>query len=93
MQALIDWLFLDLATRSGDVGLKPNMPIMLLRNLDPHAGLCNGTRLVVKRVINGHLLEAKIVSAGEHHGDIVYIPRMKLSDEEGARVQFPVRRA
>ena len=21
--------------------LKPNMPIMLLRNLDPHAGLCN----------------------------------------------------
>ena len=81
------------------LALKPNMPIMLLRNLDPHAGLCNGTRLVVRRVINGRLLEAKIATKGEHHKKIVYIPRIKLSPEDGSfpwawsRVQFPVRRA
>ena len=28
--------------------LKPNTPIILLRNLDPTEGLCNGTRLTVK---------------------------------------------
>ena len=77
--------------------LKPDMPIMLLRNLDPRAGLCsNGTRLLVKRVINGRLLEA-VIATGEHSGDVVYIPRVKLGPEEGAfpwewtRLQFPVR--
>ena len=73
-----------------------DMPIMLLRNLDPRAGLCNGTRLLVKRVIHGKLLEA-VIATGEHRGEVVYIPRVKLGPEEGAfpwewtRLQFPVR--
>ena len=79
--------------------LKPYMPVMLLRNLDPRAGLCNGTRLIVRRVINGRLLEAQIASAGEHQGDIVYFPRIQLIPEEVAfpwawsRVHCPVCRA
>jgi ATP-dependent DNA helicase PIF1 len=28
--------------------IKKNYPVILLRNLDPHNGLCNGTRLVVR---------------------------------------------
>mmetsp|Transcript_46674 Transcript_46674/g.151650 ORF Transcript_46674/g.151650 Transcript_46674/m.151650 type:complete len:159 (-) Transcript_46674:29-505(-) len=77
------------------------MPGMLLRNLDPRAGLCNGTRLLVQRVVDERLLEAKIAT-GEHTGDIVYIPRIMLyrlprgAEErtfpwEWSRRQFPVR--
>ena len=72
------------------------MPIMLLRNLSPIEGLCNGTRLLVRRVINGQLLEAEIAT-GSRRGDIVHIPRIKLSPGDGiypwawSRLQFPVR--
>ena len=79
-----------------ELRLKPNMPIMLLRNLSPSDGLCNGTRLLVKRVINGRMLEATIVT-GSKAGNIVLIPRIKLSPDgdifgfEWSRLQFPVR--
>ena len=79
------------------LSLKRNMPIMLLRNLSPVEGLCNGTRLLVQRVINDRLLEAIIASPGDHHGNIVYIPRIQLDAEkdtfpfEWSRRQFPVR--
>ena len=79
-----------------ELRLKPNMPIMLLRNLSPPDGLCNGTRLLVKRVINGRMLEATIVT-GSHAGQTVLIPRIKLSPDEDtfgfewSRLQFPVR--
>jgi ATP-dependent DNA helicase PIF1 len=72
------------------------MVVMLLRNRSPIEGLCNGTRLLVQRVINGRLLEAKIAT-GSRTGDIVFIPRIKLSPDEGvfpfewSRLQFPVR--
>lgn len=29
--------------------IKKNTPVMMLRNVDPAAGLCNGTRLIVTR--------------------------------------------
>ena len=46
--------------------LKKGMPLMLLRNLDPAQGLCNGTRLLALRLrSNGRLLEARIIS-GTH---------------------------
>lgn len=76
--------------------LKPNMPVMLLRNLDPTRGLCNGTRLLVLEVIHGRVLKARIVT-GAHAGDVVFIPRIRLSAEDGefpfkwSRRQFPVR--
>ena len=79
-----------------ELRLKPNMPIMLLRNLAPHDGLCNGTRLLVRRVLNGRVLEAEIAT-GTHRGNVVYIPRIKLSPDDGiypwpwSRIQFPVR--
>ena len=71
------------------LNLKAYMPVMLLRNLNPRAGLCNGTRLLVHEVINGRLLKAEIASGmpvdqGGHRGNIVYIPRITLYPEEGA---------
>ena len=63
---------------------KPNMPIMLLRNLNPAEGLCNSTRLLSLRLCtNGRLLEAKIIS-GTHKGRIVLLPRIDLTPEEGS---------
>lgn len=79
-----------------ELQLKQNMPIMLLRNLDPTRGLCNGTRLLVLKVIHGRVLKAKIVT-GAHEGKEVFIPRIRLSAEDGefpfkwSRRQFPVR--
>ena len=78
--------------------LKPGMPIMLLRNISPTEGLCNGTRLVVNRLISGRLLEATIAS-GSAAGRQVLIPRLALRPPdnifpfEWERRQFPVRPA
>ena len=92
--------FLNTLSLSGlprhDLRLKPNMVVMLLRNLSPIEGLCNGTRLLVQNVINGRLLQA-VIATGTHAGNIVFIPRIKLSPDEGifpfawSRLQFPVR--
>jgi len=77
--------------------LKRGIPIMLLRNLNPYRGLCNGTRLIVMNVHQGgRVLQAKIIG-GLHHDDIVLIPRIALQPKDGdspfewRRRQFPVR--
>ena len=76
--------------------IKPGMPLMLMRNLNPKMGLCNGTRLIFDKIHKNHLLECKIVG-GEHKGRIVLIPRISLRPKdrqypfEWSRRQFPVR--
>jgi len=76
--------------------LKVNCPVILLRNLDPPNGLCNGTRLVV-RAFQRNTIDAEIV-LGQHAGKRVFLPRIPLcpSDDEMfpfrfKRKQFPVR--
>mmetsp|Transcript_21517 Transcript_21517/g.69471 ORF Transcript_21517/g.69471 Transcript_21517/m.69471 type:complete len:213 (-) Transcript_21517:68-706(-) len=77
------------------------MPLMLLRNLNPREGLCNGTRLIARKLhANNKLLEAQIISgADEHRGRIVLLPRIDMYPEKGrfpfewCRRQFPVRAA
>jgi len=70
--------------------------VILLRNLDPPNGLCNGTRLVV-RAFQRNTIDAEIV-LGQHAGKRVFLPRIPLcpSDDEMfpfrfKRKQFPVR--
>lgn len=76
--------------------LKPNMPVMLIRNLNANRGLCNGTRLLVRSVRNNRILEADIITPGPFFLTTVFIPRITLSPEEGtfpfnwSRRQFPV---
>ena len=76
--------------------VKMNAPVMLLRNLDPEHGLCNGTRL---RIISATkwVLHARILS-GEHAGKMAFLPCITLHYSDGlpftlSRLQFPVRLA
>ena len=73
------------------------MPLLLLRNINPMIGLCNGTRLICKRFFN-HVIEAKILT-GKHFGQTVFIPRINFFPSDSVspfdlrRRQFPLKLA
>lgn len=69
------------------IKLKVGCPIMLLRNIDQSAELCNGTRLIVTDLAQ-HVIQAKMIS-GKNVGTKVYIPRMPLSPSD--MTKFPIR--
>ena len=77
------------------ISLKPGMPMMLLRNLNPREGLCNGSRLVYERSLDNKVLQCKLVGSGR----TVLIPRITFIPKLGEypfswqRRQFPVRTA
>ncbi|KAK9274843.1 hypothetical protein L1049_022097 [Liquidambar formosana] len=60
--------------------LKKNCPIMLLRNMEPSNGLCNGTRMVCKSFGN-NVIHAEITTC-QHAGKQVLLPRIPLSPAE-----------
>ena len=77
--------------------LKENAPVMLLHNLDPRRGLCNGTRLIY-RAFHSKVIDAEIIT-GTNIGDRVFIPRITFIPValqlpfEMRRRQFPLRLA
>ncbi|RCV21477.1 hypothetical protein SETIT_4G142700v2 [Setaria italica] len=56
--------------------VKIGSPVMLLRNLNQSAGLCNGTRLIITQ-LGDQILEAQIIT-GSHIGDKILLPRIAL---------------
>ncbi|GJR98806.1 ATP-dependent DNA helicase PIF1-like protein [Tanacetum coccineum] len=54
--------------------LKKELPKMLLRNVNPTKGLCNGTRLIITE-LDEFVIHAKILT-GSHVGDNVLIHRI-----------------
>ena len=90
--------FLNTLTPSGTpphkLVLKVGAPIMLLRNISPTEGLCNGTRLIVRQ-LQQHVIDAEIVT-GSHCGQRVFIPRIRIAPSDVdlpfqlVRRQFPV---
>ncbi|KAG5235502.1 ATP-dependent DNA helicase [Salix suchowensis] len=80
---------------SHKLSLQVGTPIMLLRNLNPSAGLCNGTRLLVTQLAD-KVIEAQIIT-GSSVGSHVFIPRITfpVNDERCSytirRRQFPIR--
>ncbi|KAI8532731.1 hypothetical protein RHMOL_Rhmol11G0236300 [Rhododendron molle] len=77
--------------------LKVGCPIILLRNISPKDGLCNGTRMMVVRC-GTRIIEVKILT-GDKFGHLAFIPRISLSPSSSdfpfhmTRRQFPVRLA
>ncbi|GFU33806.1 ATP-dependent DNA helicase [Trichonephila clavipes] len=68
---------------------------MLLRNLNPSAGLCNGTRLIIRKLMP-NVIDAEILT-GHTKGSHAFIPRITLRPSDSnlpfqlQRRQFPVR--
>ena len=75
--------------------LKKGCPIMVLRNLDPAHGVCNGSRGILT-TLGRRVLEVKLL-AGDLAGQKVFIPRISNQPTEDqvafkfTRRQFPVR--
>ena len=63
--------FLNSITPNGlpphELKIKKNYHVILLRNLDPHHGLCNGIRLIVKN-FEDNAIDCEIVN-GQHAGN------------------------
>jgi ATP-dependent DNA helicase PIF1 len=74
----------------------PNHKIKLKSSthIDQSEGLCNRTRLVVKKLAN-HVIEANVIS-GKNIGGIIYIPIMEITPIQSpwpfklSRRQFPI---
>jgi len=78
-----------------ELQLKVGVRILLLRNLNQSIGLCNGTRLIVKR-LGQRVIEAQI-TIGNNVSKRVFIPRIIMSPSGTnwpfvlRHCQFPVR--
>ncbi|KAK9742463.1 hypothetical protein RND81_03G174800 [Saponaria officinalis] len=75
--------------------LKVGCPVILLRNINQAAGLCNGTRLTITK-IQSRIIEAKVLTGG-NMGTIVSIPRIEMTSTDTTwpftikRRQFPIK--
>lgn len=75
----------------GELRVKIGCPLILLVNLAPSRGLCNGTRVVLRRTSH-RILEVSIVG-GSHNGSIALIPRVSLvPNSDGSNFPFVLRR-
>ena len=77
--------------------LKKGMPVMLLRNLDPKNGHCNGVKYVIQNM-QDHVIQVMSIS-GSSPGSKLFIPRITLISTSGSlpftmrRKQFPIKPA
>ncbi|GKC93344.1 ATP-dependent DNA helicase PIF1-like protein [Tanacetum coccineum] len=70
--------------------LKKGCPIMLLQNIDPANGLCNGTRMVC-RAFDDNVIDAEI-TVGQHAGKRAFLPRIPLTPSEDEQFPFTFKR-
>lgn len=78
--------------------LKEGQPILLLCNINPAAGLCNGTWLIVRRLMESCIVAT--IATGAHKGDNVYLPQIHMTTVDAGssalqfeRTQFPIKPA
>jgi len=76
--------------------VKKYAPLMLLRNIDPKYGLCNGTQLLCRGLFK-NMLDVEILT-GSNAEKITFLPIIKLKTNASSglpyvlsRKQFPVR--
>jgi ATP-dependent DNA helicase PIF1 len=99
LEALYPTEFLNTLSISGlpehVLHLKIGVPVMLLHNLDPLRGLCNGTRWIVTQ-LTGRVIEGEIIT-GKAKGSKAYIPRIVTTSTQTRwpfklrRRQFPIK--
>ncbi|XP_073046401.1 uncharacterized protein [Primulina eburnea] len=70
--------------------LKVGSPVMLLRNVAPELGLCNGTRLIC-RILGRNFIDAEIIT-GPHKGNRYFLHRMPLKSEDNSGLPFELTR-
>jgi len=76
--------------RPHNLMLKENCLVILLRNLDPSNGLCNGIRMVCKHF--GHNVIQAEIAIRQHAGKKVLLHRIPLSPSENEEYPFQFRR-
>ncbi|GBN43702.1 hypothetical protein AVEN_96227-1 [Araneus ventricosus] len=90
--------FLNSLTPTGlppyELKLKIGCIIMLLRNLAPSKGLCNGTRLIITK-LQQNIIQAKSIDGTETFliPQIPFIPSQTNMPFKFKRMQFPIRLA
>ena len=93
--------YLNSLTLSGlpphKLNIKLGAPVMLLRNMDPSRGHCNGTRYIVRQISRRYITAE--IACSEYAGNDLLIPRIPLSPTDAGlpftlrRRQFPLRPA
>ncbi|KAL2921992.1 ATP-dependent DNA helicase PIF1 [Bienertia sinuspersici] len=71
--------------------LKKDCPVILLRNIDPTAGLCNGTRFTCKKFFPNMILCE--IATGWYKGQQTMLPRIKLRPSASSNYPFQFQRA
>ena len=80
--------FLNRITQPGLSPHRLNLKSNMAQNIDPANGLCNGTRLICRRLLP-RLIEAEILT-GKFKGNIVFLPRISLYTADSYPVPAPI---
>ncbi|XP_044254889.1 uncharacterized protein LOC123005274 [Tribolium madens] len=75
-----------------ELTLKEGTIVMLLRNLNVRANLCNGTRLVIRH-LREHFIKAEIINFdGQLSGRREFLPRIEFESSENEPLPFVLKR-
>jgi ATP-dependent exoDNAse (exonuclease V) alpha subunit len=74
----------------GELRIKIGCPLILIRNLSPSNGLCNGTRMTVVEM-SDRVLQVRLLG-GDHDGQLAFIPRISLIPTSTPSLSFKLKR-
>jgi len=74
----------------GELRIKIGCPLILMQNLSPSIGLCNGSRMIVVGM-SERVLQVRLIG-GDHNGQFALIPRISLIPTSTPNYTFKIRR-